>query len=266
MANIYSLDGKVVGKIELPPQFSEEYRPDLIKKAVVVLQTRKLQPKGVNALAGKRKVAFLRKKRRAYKGTYGRGQSRTPRKILSRMGRRFYWIGAFAPQTVGGRSAHPPLPEKNIVKDIPAKERRKALRSAIAATAIKEIVEKRGHKFKDVPIVVVDDFEKIDKTKEVQKVLESLGLKEELERTKKKTIRPGKGKRRGRKYKKKKGPLLVVSGRCKLLYSGRNIPGIEVSTVKNLNVELLAPGTHAGRLTIWTKSALEKMKEENLFM
>ena len=32
---IYSIEGKEVGKIELPRQFREEYRPDLIKRAVL---------------------------------------------------------------------------------------------------------------------------------------------------------------------------------------------------------------------------------------
>ena len=43
--------------------------------------------------------------------------------------------------------------------------------------------------------------------------------------------------------------------------AAKNLPGVDVVTVDNLNVELLAPGTHPGRLTIWTQSAIEKLKE-----
>ena len=63
----------------------------------------------------------------------------------------------------------------------------------------------------------------------------------------------------------KKGPLLVVSKKDKLMKSASNIPGIEVVEVKSLNAELLAPGGVAGRLTLWTKSAIEEMEKQNLF-
>ena len=42
--------------------------------------------------------------------------------------------------------------------------------------------------------------------------------------------------------------------------------GIEAVPVKSLNVELLAPGTHAGRVTLWSKKALEILEKEKLFI
>ena len=39
----------------------------------------------------------------------------------------------------------------------------------------------------------------------------------------------------------------------------RNHAGVDVVVVENLNAELLAPGTHPGRLTVYTKSAVEKL-------
>ena len=136
-------------------------------------------------------------------------------------------------------------------------------------SAKKEIVEKRGHKVekvKELPIVVSDKIEDVKKTKDIEKILSSLGLDEELERVKKKKVRAGKGKMRGRKYKSKVGPLIVVSGKCDLQKSARNIPGVEVRVVSRLNAEALAPGTDYGRLTLWSKSAIEQMKEKQLFM
>ena len=41
--------------------------------------------------------------------------------------------------------------------------------------------------------------------------------------------------------------------------------GFDVCLVKNLNAELLAPGTHAGRLTLWSKEALDLLEKESLF-
>jgi large subunit ribosomal protein L4e len=74
-------------------------------------------------------------------------------------------------------------------------------------------------------------------------------------------IRAGKGKYRGRKIKQAVGPLIVVAENKGIMEAARNIPGVEVVTVNNLNAEILAPGTHPGRLTIWTNSAIEKLNE-----
>ena len=74
-----------------------------------------------------------------------------------------------------------------------------------------------------------------------------------------KRIRAGRGKTRGRKYKKVKGPLLVVGEDQGISLGARNHAGVDVVVVENLNAELLAPGTHPGRLTIYTKSAVEKL-------
>ncbi len=43
--------------------------------------------------------------------------------------------------------------------------------------------------------------------------------------------------------------------------AARNILGMDVVKIDSLNVELLAPGTHPGRLTIWSKSAFDKLEE-----
>jgi len=264
-APVYNLEGKKIKEIDLPPQFEEEIRPDIIKRAVLAIQSHKRQPYGVKPDAGKRYSAVLSRRRRDYKSSYGHGISRVPRKTMWHRGRQFGWIGAFAPGTVGGRKAHPPKSEKKWWEFINKKERKKAIRSAIAATAIPELVKSRGHKFYNVPLVIESKFEELNKTKDVKKVLISLGLKEELERIKTKKIRAGKGKTRGRKYKIKKGPLLVVSKQCALGKSS-NIQGIDVCIVNNLNAELLAPGTHIGRLTIYTEDAIKKLEREKLFM
>ena len=53
--------------------------------------------------------------------------------------------GAEAPNTVGGRRAHPPKAEKEWELKINSKERKKAFRSALAATAQESYVSARGH-------------------------------------------------------------------------------------------------------------------------
>lgn len=263
--DLYSLTGKKEKKVDLPSQFSEQYRPDLIRRAFLAIRSHKYQIQTVNPLAGKRKGVELSKRRRKYRTTYGRGQSRTPRKVMWRIGSHFGWEGSFVPFAKGGRVAHPPKANKKIREKVNVKERRKAIRSAIAATAIANIVKKRGHQFENVPIVIDSKIETLKKTKEIKDMLLKLGLKKELIRSSVKKVRAGKGKMRTRKYKRAVGPLIVVSKDLPVIKAANNISGVDAVVVKNLNAELLAPGGQAGRLTIWSESAINELKEKRLF-
>ncbi|MFC1723959.1 50S ribosomal protein L4, partial [Nanoarchaeota archaeon] len=218
-------------------------------------------PYGADPRAGKKCSAELSRRRRKYRGSYGHGISRVPRKILSRAGTRLNWVGAFAPGTVGGRRAHAPKASKIWTKKINIKERRKAIRSAIAATMVKTLVTEHGHRIPDAyPFAVSTDFESLSKTQDVKKALLALGFKDELIRTDNPKIRAGKSRLRGRKYRKKTGPLFVVGDDCPLQKSAKNIAGIQIVKASMLNAELLAPGCVPGRATLYTESALEKLK------
>lgn len=264
---ILDLENNEKGKVKLPMQFDEELRPDLIKRAVLVIRSHKRQAYGASPDAGKRASSLISKRRHAYRSIYGSGASRVRRKILSRRGTRINWQGAFSPGTVGGRRSHPPKAEKIWWQKINKKERKTAIRSAIAATVNKDVVIERGHKVTgNYPLIIDSAIENIDKTKKVKDVLMKFGLDKELIRCGQKKIRAGKGTMRGRKYKKKKGPLLVVSKDCKLMKSASNIPGIEICEVKNINAELLAPGTVPGRLTLWSNDAVKILEKEKLFV
>ena len=246
--SVYDLDGKAVGRVKVPKVFQTPIRPDVIKRAVLAIQTHRLQPQGRDVMAGKRTSAESWGARH--------GVSRVPRVKGSRYPRAGQ--GAFAPMTVGGRAAHPPKVEKVIRKEINKKERRLAIRSAIAATAVKELVAKRGHvvdEVKNFPLVVDDALEDLERTRDVREVFKNLGLWPDVERASERKVRAGKGKMRGRRLKKRKGPLIVVSKDGGIFKAARNLPGVDVVLVKDLNAELLAPGTHPGRLTVWTKSA-----------
>jgi len=246
--NVYSIEGEVSGEVELPAIFNEVYRPDLIKRAVISSQTARIQPMGNDPMAGKRTSAES--------WGSGRGAAMVPRiKNGAKAG--------FVPQAIGGRKAHPLRVEKVHHEKINNKERRFAIRSAVAATANKDLVEKRGHQIENVPafpLVVEDDLEAVKKAKETREIFKNLGVYDDVIRAKNgKKIRAGRGKTRGRKYKKSKGPLVVVGDDKGISLGARNHAGVDVVSVENLNVELLAPGTHPGRLTIFTKSAVEKL-------
>ena len=251
----------------MPVQFTEPVRPDLIKKAILALQANARQKYGAKPEAGKRHSAELSRRRRKYRGAYGHGISRVTRKILTRRGTRFYWVGAVMPGTRGGRRAHPPKAEKKWDQKINKKENRKAIRSALSATLNKKIVQERGHQIpENYPFIINSEIEKLNKTKEVRSVLEKLGFQAEMQRSLIKKIRAGIGKLRGRKYRKKKSLLIVVGEECSLSNSARNLPGIEIVTPNQLNAELLAPGKMMGRITLYTESAINKLTEDKLFM
>lgn len=258
-ADVLSVEGKKVKSIDLPNQFSEEYRPDLINRAVLAIFSHTRQQYGTFERAGKQQSAKLSRRRHNYKTAYGIGISRSPRKTMWRRGTQFGWVGAFAPFAVGGRRAHPPKFEKVWDEKINKKERRKAIRSALNGTTLKELNNNYN-----VPFVIENSFENISKTKDVEKIFDSLKLGSEIERCKVKKIRAGVGKLRGRKYKRKIGPLIVVSGECKLLKSAENLAGIDIISVNNLNANLLTRG-QSPRLTIYTERAIDRLKNENLF-
>ena len=132
MVDLMSLENKKTGSIELPKVFAEEIDPELVRRAYLTEESKKFQLKYTDPLAGKRKAAELTKRRRSYKTVYG-GRTRTPKKTMSHIGTSFSYVGAVAPNTVGGRQAHPPRAEKVLVKKMNKKEMVLAIRSAIPA-------------------------------------------------------------------------------------------------------------------------------------
>ena len=245
-ATVRDLNGEDAGTVDLPEVFETAYRPDLIKRAVLAAQANRKQAYGADPYAG------LRTPAESFGS--GRGMAHVPRENGQ---------GARVPQTVGGRKAHPPKAEKDQGKGINDKERKLAIRSAIAATTDAERVADRGHAFDtdlDLPLVVSDDFEDLVKTREVVDLLEALGVHTDVERADDgRTVKAGQGKARGRKYREPKSILFVTSEEPST--AARNLAGADVTTAAEVNAEELAPGTHAGRLTIWTESAVAEVAD-----
>jgi large subunit ribosomal protein L4e len=163
---------------------------------------------------------------------------------------------------VGGRPAHPPKAEKDRSLSINDKERRQAIESAIAATADADLVRERGHAFDDdveLPLVVADEFEDLEKTQDALEVVEELGLAADIERAEETTVRAGQGTTRGRKRRRATSILFVTSEDPSR--AARNLAGADVRTASELDAEILAPGTDPGRLTLWTESAIAEVDE-----
>lgn len=261
MVKVVSIEKGDVGEVQLPKVFEEKVNPELLKRAYLSEESEKFQLKYPDPLAGKRKAAELTKRRRAYKTTYGRTMNRTPRKTLSHMGTSFSYAGAVVPYAVGGREAHPPRAEKVLVKEMNKKEKRLAIRMGIAGSAKKEMVERfhRVQNLSSFPLVVEDGINNLAKTKDAVKALSAIGLQEELERISARKIRAGKGKLRGRRYKRKLGPVIVTTDESKLKRAVANL-NITVRKADNLSVSDVSHAGKAGRLIVWTKGAIAALK------
>ena len=244
----YDVDGTQQGEVELPAVFETTVRPDLIKRAVLAAQANRKQDYGTDEHAGLRTPAES-------PGS-GRGMAHVPR---------VNGQAARVPQAVGGRQAHPPKAEKDRSLDVNDKERKQAVRSALAATADSELVSERGHAFDTdapVPVVVEDGFEDLVKTKAVVSFLEDVGIHADIERADEGTsVRSGRGTTRGRKRQTPASILFVTSSAAGPSKAARNLAGATVATGTEVDAEELAPGTHPGRLTVYTESALTEVAD-----
>jgi large subunit ribosomal protein L4e len=257
MVKVYGLDGKPVAEMPLPGVFKAAYRPDLVQRAVLAVLSHRRQPYGTNPLAGLRTAAHFHGKRHIRPGVVmqSREMARLPRVHGSSPAQAFR--ARLVPQARSGRAPHPPLVKKIWWLKLNDKERRAAIRSAIAASANAEAIKARGHMLPklELPIIIDDAIQRIKKTSDIKKVLLAMQLGPELKRAKKKKIRPGKGKSRGRKYRRKASLLLVIDKDLGITKAAANVPGVDVITVRDLNALVLAPGAQPGRLVVWSRAA-----------
>ncbi|BCS90813.1 MAG: 50S ribosomal protein L4 [Candidatus Micrarchaeota archaeon] len=259
-ADVYDINGKIVSKIELPKEFSKEYRKDLIIRALLAENTLRLQPQGHAPEAGMQASVSYVGRRGAYRSQVHTGRPGRPRQKLSegRLGdvRRI-------PSAVKGRRAHPHKVEKNIIEVINNKEYTKAIISAIAYTNNAKEVYKID---KDTPIIVEDAIEKISKTKDLVSLIKRLGLEKQLEDVeKRKRIR--KGLRRSARQRSYKKWLLFVTldSNADLLKAARNIKGVDAVPLEKLSVDKLVPGGNNPRIVIWSLSSVKNIdKIKNL--
>ena len=262
-ANILSIDGKNLKQIELPEFFRAAVRNDIIQRVVESLK--KKQPYSPNPLAGNMYSASgkLKHHRHVWKSQYGRGMSRIPRKQRSRKGSQFDWVGATVPNTRGGRRAHPPKIISMVGKNkINKKELESATISAISATASEEWLTKRyaslkGEKINELPILVESKITEL-KTKQILETIKKiLGEKLFSVAVQKKEIRSGKGKLRGRRYKRNSGLLIVLGEKERI-----KTTAFETANAKTLSAEALAKGA-PGRLAIYTENAIKDLETKN---
>jgi large subunit ribosomal protein L4e len=244
--------------VPLPDVFLSPLRLDVVKFVHTQMAKNRRHPYAVNEMAGMQHSAESW-------GT-GRAVSRIPR--VSGGGTHRAGQGAFGNMCRKGRMFAPTKTFRRWHRRINKKQRRFAVCSALAATAVPALVMSRGHRIEqvsEIPLVISDRaLGGLTKTKQAVKLLSVYKATADVERVAdSRKVRVGRGKARNRRHVQKRGPLFVHSteGKSKLTLSLRNIPGVDLVHVTRLNLLQLAPGGHLGRFVVWTESAFKQLNK-----
>jgi len=245
---------KVDTYVTLPAVLAAPIRPDLVHDVHTRMAKNKRQPYAVSKYAGHQTSAESW-------GT-GRAVARIPR--VSGGGTNRSGQAAFGNMCRKGRMFAPTKTWRKWHRKISVNERRYALVSALAASAVPSLVLARGHRIEqvaEIPLVVDNKAtDSLDKTSKAVALFKSLKAYDDVVKAKDShKIRAGKGKMRNRRYVERRGPLVIYNEKTPLVKAVRNLPGVETVAVSRLNLLQLAPGGHLGRFVIWTRYAFEQL-------
>mmetsp|Transcript_35960 Transcript_35960/g.42950 ORF Transcript_35960/g.42950 Transcript_35960/m.42950 type:complete len:377 (-) Transcript_35960:40-1170(-) len=251
--SVFSITGEKCSTTPLPEVFTAPIRPDIVQFVHTNMAKNKRQAHAVSIYAGKNVSA-------SSWGT-GRAVARIPRVGgggTSRSGQ-----GAFGNMCRGGRMFAPTKTWRRWHRKINTTQKRYAVTSALAATAVPALVMARGHRIDEVPeipLVVDNSIESTKLTSKAVDILTAVGAYDDVAKAiDSKQIRAGKGKLRNRRYTLRRGPLVIYSENDGIQQAFRNLPGVELCCVNSLNLLQLAPGGHMGRFCIWSQSAMEAL-------
>ena len=165
----------------------------------------------------------------------------------------------------GGRMFAPTHTWRKWHHKVPNKQRRYALASAVAATAIPALVEAKGHiisKMSEIPMVITNEIEGISKTKEAVAMLKKINAYDDVEKAiASRRLRGTKGKMRNRRWRMKRGPLVIYKNDNGITRAFRNVPSVSLMSTDHMNLLKLAPGGHVGRLVIWSQDAFQDLNK-----
>jgi large subunit ribosomal protein L4e len=248
---VQNADGKK--QLVMPAVLLAPIRPDIVNFVHTQMAKNKRQAYGIDATVGHNHSAHSW-------GT-GRAVSRIPR--VSGGGTSRAGQAAFGNMCRKGRMYNPHRTWRKWHRKINTNQKRYAVASALAASALPSLVMARGHKIDnvpEVPLVLDSAVEKLQKTKEAIAALKAVGAYDDVEKARdSKKLRAGKGKMRNRRYVQRRGPLVVYANDNGLTRAFRNLPGVELCDVTRLNLLQLAPGGHLGRFVVWTSGAFEAL-------
>jgi len=237
----------------LPAVFRAPVRPDIVSLIHNNVAKNKRQPYCVSEPAGHQTSAESW-------GT-GRAVARIPR--VRGGGTHRSGQAAFGNMCRGGRMFAPTKQWRRWHRKVNVAQKRYAMCSAIAATGVPALVMAKGHVIDgiaEIPLVVADSVQGFTKTKQAVEFLRRNKAWADVAKVyATRRMRAGKGKLRNRRHVQKLGPLVVYDQDQGCTKAFRNIPGIDVIQVDNLNILKLAPGGHVGRFIIWTEAAFKKL-------
>merc|ERR1711988_1058916 len=254
LISVYNEKGEATeSNITLPAVFKAPIRPDIVNFVHFEMLKNTRQAYAVSEGAGHqtsaeswgtgRAVACIPRVRGG--GTHRSGQ------------------GAFGNMCRGGRMFAPTKTWRRWHRKVNVAQKRYAMCSAIAATGVPALVMAKGHVISgisEVPLVVSDKVQAFQKTKEAVAFLRRNKAWADVAKVyATRRMRAGKGKLRNRRHVQKLGPLVIYDQDQGVTKAFRNIPGVDVIQVDNLNLLKLAPGGHVGRFCIWTESAFKKL-------
>lgn len=252
VVSVYSKDSAVVSQVPMPAVFTAPIRDDTVQFVHANMSKNRRQAHGVFWLQGHQHSAESW-------GT-GRAVARIPRiggSGTSRSGQ-----GAFGNMCRKGRMFAPLKTWRKWHRKINKTQKRHAVASALAASAVAPLVLARGHNVNEVPeLPLVIDSLNVDSTKALLTTLHKVGAAGDLARVRaSKTSRAGQNKMRYSRFKMAKGPLLVYGDENpQLKRTARNLPGVDTCSVHRLNLLQLAPGGHLGRFVIFTQDAFNHL-------
>jgi len=253
LVTVQPVDGAKADSVSLPAVLIAPIRPDIVHTVHSNMAKNKRQPYSVKWDAGHQHSAESW-------GT-GRAVSRIPR--ISGGGTHRAGQAAFGNMCRKGRMFAPTKIWRKWHRRINTNQKRYAVVSALAASALPSLVMARGHRISEipeVPLVVSDNIQEIKKTSKAVEVLVGLNAYADVEKViQSKKLHSGVGKMRNRRYVQRRGPLIVFDQDEGITQAFRNLPGVELVHVDRLNLLQLAPGGHLGRFVIWTHAAFIKL-------
>ncbi|KAM6490603.1 Ribosomal protein L4 domain containing protein [Amanita muscaria] len=253
--NVRSTSGEATSSLPLPAVLTAPIRLDVVAQVHKSIAKNKRQAYAVSEKAGHQTSAESW-------GT-GRAVARIPR--VGGGGTHRSGQGAFGNMCRGGRMFAPTKTWRKWHVKVNQNQRRFAVVSALAASALPSLVLARGHRIEEieeVPLVVANAIESFNKTKEAVALLKSLNAYRDVVKvSNSRKLRAGKGKMRNRRHRQRRGPLVVYNEDNGVVKAFRNLPGVELVNVRRLNLLQLAPGGHIGRFVIWTEGAFGLLDE-----
>ncbi|KAF9479972.1 60S ribosomal protein L4 [Pholiota conissans] len=253
--SVHSSSGEASTSLPLPAVLTAPIRLDVVQQVHKSIAKNKRQAYAVSEKAGHQTSAESW-------GT-GRAVARIPR--VGGGGTHRSGQAAFGNMCRGGRMFAPTKTWRKWHVKVNQNQRRFAVVSALAASALPSLVLARGHrieKIEEVPLVVDGSAESFTKTKQAVALLKSLNAYADVVKvSNSRKLRAGKGKLRNRRHRQRRGPLVVYNEDNGIVKAFRNLPGVELVNVRRLNLLQLAPGGHLGRFVIWTEGAFGLLDE-----